>query len=90
MAERLPQIGGDQGNWGKILNDYLLVSHNDDGTIKDAAVPVTSVNGKRGDVTLSKSDFGLEKVQNTGILVLGPSDPIPAGTPAGTVILRTT
>lgn len=34
---RLPQIGGDQGNWGQILNDFLSVEHNTDGTLKKAA-----------------------------------------------------
>jgi len=32
---RLPQPGGDKGNWGEILNDYLSQSHNDDGSLKD-------------------------------------------------------
>ncbi|RYX78652.1 hypothetical protein EON76_02930 [bacterium] len=31
---RLPQPGGDNGNWGTILNDYLAQSHKSDGTIK--------------------------------------------------------
>ena len=36
---RLPQPGGDAGNWGAILNDYLSVEHNADGTLKNAARP---------------------------------------------------
>lgn len=35
---RLPQPGGDQGQWGQILNDYLSQVHNTDGTLKDAVV----------------------------------------------------
>lgn len=31
---RLPKPGGDVGNWGKILNDYLSVAHNSDGTLR--------------------------------------------------------
>ncbi|MGI8483558.1 MAG: SGNH/GDSL hydrolase family protein [Thermomicrobiales bacterium] len=31
---RLPQPGGDAGNWGEILNDFLAVEHNGDGTLK--------------------------------------------------------
>ncbi|HSX00791.1 MAG TPA: hypothetical protein VLF67_00995, partial [Candidatus Saccharimonas sp.] len=31
---RLPQPGGDDGVWGDILNDFLMVTHNADGTIK--------------------------------------------------------
>lgn len=35
---RLPQPGGDNGNWGDILNDYLLQAHKNDGTLKDGSV----------------------------------------------------
>ncbi|RYX79306.1 hypothetical protein EON76_01125 [bacterium] len=35
---RLPQPGADNGNWGDILNDYLIQSHTVDGAIKDGAV----------------------------------------------------
>jgi lysophospholipase L1-like esterase len=31
---RLPQPGQDAGTWGTILNDYLSVEHNADGTLK--------------------------------------------------------
>jgi hypothetical protein len=31
---RLPTPGGDAGDWGTILNDYLSVEHNADGTLK--------------------------------------------------------
>lgn len=35
---RLPQPGGDNGNWGDILNDYLSQSLKSDGTLKDNLV----------------------------------------------------
>lgn len=35
---RLPQIGGDSGNWGSILNEYLNQSHNEDGSLRSSAV----------------------------------------------------
>jgi len=38
MAERLPVPGNDHTSWGKILNDFLLVSHNDNGTLRPTAV----------------------------------------------------
>lgn len=31
---RLPTPGSDDGQWGKILNDFLVVEHNTDGTLK--------------------------------------------------------
>ena len=34
---RLPKPGADDGDWGTILNDFLSVEHNDDGTFKNAA-----------------------------------------------------
>jgi hypothetical protein len=33
---RLPNPGGDSGNWGSLLNTFLRVSHNEDGTLKNA------------------------------------------------------
>ncbi len=32
---RLPTPGGDDGDWGDILNDFLDVAHNSDGTLKN-------------------------------------------------------
>lgn len=34
MSARLPQTGGDEGKWGDILNEFLQVSHNSDGSLK--------------------------------------------------------
>lgn len=48
---RLPQPGGDDGNWGEILNDYLSQSLTTSGAIKPGAV--------------TKSDIGLGNVDNT-------------------------
>lgn len=40
---RLPQPGGDSGQWGGILNDFLMQAHNSDGSLKSGAVtPATS------------------------------------------------
>ena len=37
MAQ-LPTVGGDNDSWGGILNEYLQVSHNDNGTEKASAL----------------------------------------------------
>ncbi len=42
---RLPSPGSDAGTWGLILNEYLAVEHNADGTLKRSA-----------DITQAKSD----------------------------------
>ncbi len=34
---RLPVPGGDHNAWGDILNDFLSVEHNQDGTLKVSA-----------------------------------------------------
>ncbi|HEU4914329.1 MAG TPA: hypothetical protein VFT16_02890 [Candidatus Saccharimonadales bacterium] len=39
---RLPEPGGDRGDWGTILNTFLSVEHNEDGTLKRAA----TIDGK--------------------------------------------
>lgn len=49
---RLPQPGGDSGNWGTILNDYLAQSHKADGGLKNDIV--TSDTIAPGAVTSSK------------------------------------
>ena len=63
MVARLPTPGGDTGDWGTILNDFLNVSHNADGTLQTGAIQqagsVTNINGKTptaGGVTLTASD----------------------------------
>jgi len=35
---RLPQVGGDKGNWGDVLNEYLSQSLAADGTLKTDTV----------------------------------------------------
>ena len=66
---RLPTPGGDSGNWGTILNDYLSQSHTNDGSLEPSAIiaagAITSVNSKTpssGSVTLTKGDVGLGNV----------------------------
>ncbi len=39
MAPRLPTPGSDAGNWGEILNEFLLQSHHGDGSLKNVATP---------------------------------------------------
>lgn len=66
---RLPIVGGDPDNWGTVLNDFLSVAHNTDGSLLSSAVasasPVTSVAGRTGAVVLTAADVGLGNVNNT-------------------------
>jgi hypothetical protein len=51
MATRLPVPGNDHQSWGKILNDFILVSHSDDGALRPEAV--TKALGKQRIADLS-------------------------------------
>lgn len=61
MSARLPQVGGDDGDWGAILNDFLLASHDAQGNLLPAAVaaalpsPIPTAN--LGGGTASSSNF---------------------------------
>lgn len=46
----LPTVGGDNGNWGTILNTFLQVAHNSDGTLKNQSINVKDY-GATGDGT---------------------------------------
>ncbi|MET0779561.1 MAG: hypothetical protein ABWY71_01880 [Candidatus Saccharimonadales bacterium] len=77
---RLPQPGGDQGDWGDILNTFLAVEHNADGTLKASG----TVSGKE-----DKSSKG----QVNGYASLDSSAKIPqsqmgGGTASSTTFLR--
>jgi hypothetical protein len=48
MTARLPIPGGDDGDWGNILNAFLEVSLNNDGTLKSSAVGATGLTGSSG------------------------------------------
>lgn len=41
---RLPTPGGDEGNWGQILNDYLSAAHNPNGTLKPGIITTTNLD----------------------------------------------
>ncbi len=53
---RLPQPDGDAGRWGTILNEFLEVEHNADGTLKNVARPVDITNKADVDDTYTKSE----------------------------------
>lgn len=92
---RLPIVGADDGAWGEILNGYLKVAHNADGTLKAAGSidsAVQSVNGKAGpDITLGASDVGAvadasvvhkngnESIGGVKTFVASPIVPAPTG-----------
>jgi len=50
---RLPVPGDDSGNWGEILNSYLLVAHNNDGSLKAESVILNKANKTYVDTELA-------------------------------------
>jgi len=51
---RLPSPGGDDSVWGGILNEYLSISHDTDGTLKADAVDANAIqDGSIGDTQVS-------------------------------------
>lgn len=49
---RLPVPGSDEHTWGDVLNDYLAVSHNADGSLKATAAV------RPGDLVLNVKNYG--------------------------------
>ena len=74
MAEaRLPNPGGDQGNWGEILNEFLLVALNANGTLKaDGAI---SAKANDADVV---HNTGIETIAGVKTFSSSPSVPSPS------------
>lgn len=56
---RLPQPGGDAGNWGDILNDYLTQAHLPDGALKPG-IPQQKIQGLQAalDTKANSADLG--------------------------------
>lgn len=75
---RLPTPGSDDGTWGVVLNDYLSVAHNADGTLKSSEVAAAGA-----ELTANKGQANGYAPLNGGGKV--PIANISVGTTAGTV-----
>src|SRR5665647_2147516 len=69
---RLPTPGQDDGTWGGILNDFLTVEHDSDGTLK----PSGSLGTKANDSAVLHTT-GSETVGGTKTFSASPVVPIP-------------
>ena len=67
---RLPQLGGDEGTWGEILNEFLLETHNTDGTLKPAVVTSTNLAPN----AVSSTALSSNSVTSTELAVSGGTD----------------
>lgn len=73
---RLPQPGGDAGNWGTILNEYLSQAHAPDGKLKADTVTAASISN--GAITTSHLSGTIQSsLDKADSAYQKPSDGIP-------------
>lgn len=61
IMSRLPSPGQDNGVWGDILNDFLSVSHNSDGSLKSSSIASKADDSAvvhKGDLLFNVKDYG--------------------------------
>jgi len=78
MTERLPTPGGDNNNWGTILNGYLGVAHNSDGSLAATAVmtanaPLVSVKNSAYTASATTSEIILANAIAGGFTITMPT-----------------
>ena len=70
---RLPQPGGDDGNWGTILNEFLSQAHDTGGLLKDGSI----TNGIIADGAVSANKLASSVQTNLAAKYVKPSNGIP-------------
>src|SRR5882762_3530704 len=69
---RLPVPGADDGTWGDVLNGFLAVAHNPDGTLSD-----TGTLAGKADNSAVVHNTGAETVAGTKAFNASPTVPTP-------------
>lgn len=69
---RLPIPGSDDGNWGNLLNDFLLIEHNGDGSLK-----ATGSLASKADEAAVVHNSGNESVSGIKTFISSPIVPSP-------------
>lgn len=81
MTNRLPIVGSDPDGWGTVLNDFLSVSLNSDGTINSTqasnAIAASYVQGRQvvpsGDTSGATDTAAIQAALNAGHTILKPN-----------------
>ncbi|HXH26671.1 MAG TPA: hypothetical protein VNG90_02160 [Candidatus Acidoferrum sp.] len=71
---RLPQVGGDTGDWGTVLNDFLSVEQNPDGSLKIRSDGTLDAYAKDSTVV---HNSGAETITGTKTFTAPPVVPTP-------------
>ena len=82
---RLPTPGQDHNQWGDILNDFLSVSHNPDGTLKSDLTSLPGPQGIQGQPGPAGED-GVPGVQGPQGIQGPPGEKGDPGEPGATTI----
>jgi hypothetical protein len=69
----LPTVGESSGTWGDELNEFLLVAHNEDGTLKTKYKYIVATGQTAGDLHLSGANWGVSKALILSIRVITAS-----------------
>ena len=69
---RLPQPGGDVGQWGSVLNDYLLVAHNSDGSLKNAGIIAAKYTLPSGGIPRADLDADVQASLESAVTGIAP------------------
>ncbi len=78
MAARLPTVGGDDGNWGTLLNTFLQVEHASDGTLKNRALNAKNY-GATGDGSTNDTQALTDWITAINAASAGACGYLPAG-----------
>jgi hypothetical protein len=74
---RLPVVGSDRDQWGELLNEFLSVAHESDGSLKDDSIPAGKLSSTT-QASLVKADSSVQSVNakfpSSGEVTLTASD----------------
>jgi len=71
-ASRLPVPGSDEGKWGAILNDFLAVEHNSDGTLKTGGSLASKYTKPAGGIPKTDLDADVQSALDTASSGVAP------------------